>query len=140
MASQIALGSTKAVTVLPFVLNDIADADGTFTFANGTGTQFIAPYGGSIIGWSGSLTAAIGGTLTVHATIDGSLSPAWASTLGAAAAADLGATDTQGAYQTHFTFSAGARLGLMYTKVGTITPITSDFTGGLVVLFDEVRY
>lgn len=138
--SQTHVASTKQAFAYPFYLTDIADANGTL-MGQATTPEYIAPYKGSIIGFSGTLNGTLTtGTLTLQPTIDGSLCPAFTESGALLHLNQNGAYYTQDARKANYQFDAGARLGFIYQKASTVAPTTRDGNFTLIVLHEGVQY
>lgn len=133
-------GVTEYVSNLMFAKTNVTDANGTLNTLEGTTLEYVMPYSGSIIGFTASQNAALTtGTLVFQPTINGSLCPA----LPDAASIRTNqqrSSYTQEAEKANYTFTAGQRLGVMYTASDTINATTTDLACMLVVLLDGVRY
>ena len=148
MVSQINMGSTKQVVMLPFFADNVVD--GSFTLnAYPPGTAWVAakeyvmPFKGSVIGFSGALSEALtDGTLQAFPTIDGVASSTWTS-------ANLTIETPQYKYlaqqgrKSGYSFAAGARIGMGLHKDingGTVAPTTADGVFTLVILLEGIDY
>ena len=140
MAGQTHIGSSKFPHAFDFRKTDFADANGTLTTAQGTVTGYVAPYAGSIIGFSGTLSAHLTtGTLTFQPTVNGSLCPVLPD------AASLRTNQsksyyTQEAQKPYYRFAIGDTLGVHYNASDTIDATTIDGACLLVVLFEGVNF
>lgn len=140
MAGQTHMGSTKFPSVLGFRATDIPNANGTLATMQGTVIRYVAPYAGSIIGFSGTLSAHLTtGTLIFQPTIDGSLCPVFPD------AASLRTNQSKSYYsqqarKTYYNFLAGAALGVNFNASDTINATTLDAACQLVVLYESVDY
>jgi hypothetical protein len=105
----------------------------------GATKEYVAPFAGSIIGFAGTLSAALTtGTLIFSPTINGSLCPPLPD------AASLRTNQTKSHYgqdarTANYQFVAGDSLGVMYNKAGTVNPTTLDVNAELVVMFEGIR-
>lgn len=136
--AQTSIGSTKQVVALPFGATDIANANGTLKSVQTDTTGYTMPFGGSVIGVSGSLTGTLTtGTMQFQAVVNGSLMPAFDNTL---YGSNGGVRQTIEGRRTNMTFQAGDTLELMWQKTGTIAPTTRDGAFLLIVLLEEVNY
>jgi len=135
-----ALGSQKVIQLLPFQKTNVGDADGTLNPIMITGEAYVAPYPGSVLGFSGTLSGALTtGSLVFAATINGSLCPSFPD------AASLRTNQqkssfTQDGRKANYSFNAGDTVGVNWLKTGTINPTTTDVNALLVVLFEQVLY
>ena len=140
MTSQTHIGSSKFPAVLDFRKSDIPNANGTMVTSQGTVIRYTAPYAGSIIGFSGTLSAHLTtGTLIFQPTIGGSLCPALPD------AASLRTNQSKSYYaqearKANYQFNAGDTLGVNFNASGTIDPVTASASCLLVVLFEGVTY
>lgn len=133
-------GVTEIVVPLQFYKTNIADADGTLNTVEASVTGYTMPAAGSIIGVAGTLSAALTtGTLTLRATVNGSLCPNFPDAA-ALHTNQMGGYYMQDAGKANYTFPAGASVGVAWAKTGTIDPTTSDAIVTLLVLLDSVRY
>jgi hypothetical protein len=141
--SQTHIGSSKAYHSLPFVEENFTNtAAGTLNAANGTAEDYYMSRGGSIIGFSGALNAALTtGTLSFQPMIDGSLCPVFGSDSYIHSGQQRGYV-TQDARKDNYTFTAGQRLAVKWVKVGSdaISATTVDGAFQLEVLLEDVLY
>lgn len=120
---------TENVIFLPFGAANVPDADGTAKAAEVNSNDYVMNFAGSIIGLAVRHNADLtGGVITWNPTIDGTAN----TTLGVVT------DDTnQQAYKNiqsqRIQFAAGARLGVAWTKTGTVAPTTTDVSIGLLV-------
>jgi hypothetical protein len=140
--SQTRLGSTKEVLHLPYQATNLVNVNGTMHTGQTGVLAWAAPASGWVIGFSGNLNASLtAGTITAHATVNGSLLPGF----NANGASVLVPEHAYG-YQRHeagralHRFSAGDRLGMEYRASNTIDPETTDGSFLLVVLLEDVQY
>lgn len=140
MSGQTHIGSSKFPSVLAFRATDIPNANGTLATMQGTVIRYVAPYAGSIIAFSGTLSAHLTtGTLIFQPTIDGSLCPVFPD------AASLRTNQSKSHYsqqarRTYYRFAAGAALGVNFNASDTINATTIDATCQLVLLYESVDY
>jgi hypothetical protein len=133
-------GSRKIVETFPFVGANLTNVGGTLTFPGTLGsTSFWLHRRGSVIGFSGSLNAAMTtGTLTFQPVINGSLAPVFSDA--------RFHVSSQANYQTldantdNYIFTAGQSLGLSYTSSDTVAPLTVDGIFIIEVLLEEAHY
>ena len=133
--AQEQIAVTKYVVPLVFQATDVPDAAGSAGTVQADSSDYVMPFAGSIIGISVRHNAALtGGTLTWRPTLDGT--------------ADTTMTvDTDSSSQQAYanqkgrqvSFDAGARLGVDWTKSGTVAPTTTDATITLFVLLEDIR-
>lgn len=145
--SQTHIGSTKNVNLLAFGTVNLGNASGTLQVAGATTgnatTEWIAPYAGSVLGFSGRLNAALTtGTLAMYATKNGTALTAFSGqTTSAHHVTAQTARHTQEGRKSGYTFVAGDRLGMGFTASDTIAPTgTVDGAWLLIVLFEGVQY
>jgi hypothetical protein len=125
---------TEYVTTLAFTATNVPDAAGTAIAIEASSNDYLMPYGGSVVGIGVYHNADLtGGVITWNPTVNGTAKTA------------LGAVtdDTnQGGYavcdSTKVPFTAGQRLGVKWTKTGTVAPTTTDATIVLYVLVTGV--
>lgn len=140
--SQSRLGSTKEVMHLPFQATNLVNANGTLTTGQTGVNSWVAPAAGWVVGYSGGINPPItAGTITSHATVNGSLLPGFN-----ANGASVIVPEHAYGYQRHeagralHRFAAGDRLGMEYRASNTIDPETTDGSFLLVVLLEDVNY
>lgn len=123
----------KYVVPLVFQATNIADAAGTAKAVEPSSNEYVMPYGGSVVAITAALNAALStGTLTFRPTINGSAVTAFNAT--ALSSSKQRTADTQLSDKT--VFAAGDRLGIDWTKTGTVSPTTLDATITLWVLVE----
>lgn len=135
--AQSYLGSRKNFVHKQFYGANLTNTNGTLLATADNQTIWI-PRNASIVGFSGSLNAALTtGTLTFQATIDGSLCPAFTANLH---------TNQQASYQhldihtDNYILTAGQSLGVRYTSSDTVNPTTTDGVFTVELLLDDVNY
>lgn len=138
------LQNIGGVTTYPWSLDyqriNVPDANGTMYVMEGTLTEQIAAWDGSIIGFTGTLSTALTtGSLVFQPTINGSLCPAFPD------AASIRTNQTKSRFvqagrQSFYQFVAGDALGVMWQKTGTVNPTTADLQAQLIILYEEVRF
>jgi hypothetical protein len=134
------IGSQKQVALLGFQKTNVGDADGTLNPVMVTGEAYVAPYAGSVLGFSGTLSGALTtGSLVFAPTINGSLCPSFPDAASLRTNQQKG-NYTQDARKANYTFNAGDTVGVNWLKTGTINPTTTDVNALLVVLFEQVLY
>ena len=132
--TQDAIASKHYVMALPFAITDVTDADTSAHTLEATSLDYVMPWAGSIVGISVRHNADLtGGVLTWEATVAGT----------AVTALSVVTDDTnQQAYGsagvTADEFVAGARIGLEYTKTGTVAPETTDVAATVFVLLKSI--
>lgn len=131
------LGSRKNVVHKDFIGTNLTNTNGTLLASADNQTYWI-PRRASIIGFSGSLNAALTtGTLTFQATIDGSLSPAFTAILHTNQTAAYQVLD---ANKDNFVLRAGQSLGVRYTSSDTVNATTLDGMFIVELLLEDVDY
>jgi len=127
----------------PYFGTNIADASGTLssqwmgTLTEANPTEWIAPYNGSVIGATGLLNGSLStGSLALFPTVNGVAQTAVTGATLSSTAQSIAATQPAQGVK----FAAGDKLGLGYTKSGTVSPTTLDGTFLLVVLYEGVDY
>lgn len=126
------------VVALKFALaNFAANQDGTTVPADTNADAYALPWGGSIIGLSVSLNAAVSAnTITFKPTVGG--------TEDTDLSVQLDTTNTQ-RYSARcdvgkIPFTANAAIGVVYDSHASFAPTTADGVVTLFVVFDEVEY
>lgn len=119
--------SLSQMMAVPFTATDVPNAAGA---APG---EFVAPWSGTIVGVSvASSDAFETGTVVVRPTING--------TGNTGITVSLSSTTQRGtatkSWGSGIGFAAGARLGVDWTKTGTVAPTTNDVSVFLLVVFD----
>jgi hypothetical protein len=123
----------KYVVPLFFQTSNIADAAGTANAIEPASTEYVMPYPGSVVAITAALNGALStGTVTFRPTINGTAVTAFTAT--ALSSSKQRTADSQLADKTHF--AAGDRLGIDWTKSGTVSPTTLDATITLWVLVE----
>lgn len=141
MTAQSPLASRKYVTNLPFVASNVGNADGTLTTPQTDSNEWVAPYGGSIIGMSAALNGTlVTGSLAFIPTINGALSTAFSGSGAVLHTTNTYGTLNQEAGKSGYIFSAGNRIGLTWSKSDTVAPTTRDLVALLVVLYDNMEF
>ena len=134
---QDAISTRNNCVWLPFQLVNVPDANGNmiaFTSDNVEHGPF--PFAGSIIGIGVRHNADLtGGVITWTPTINGV-----AATGLAIVTDDLAQQAIKNIQAELVNFAAGARLGIAFTKSGTVAPATTDAIGGLLVLFRNMDF
>lgn len=136
------LGSRKQVVQYAFFGPNLGNTNGTL-FTDGTlGTQtYWMSRPGSIIGFSGSLNAALStGTITAQVYIDGSAVPAFSNSAAVLHVNQQAGYITHHANKDNHIFVAGQSLGLRYKSSDTVTPLTTDGIFLVDVLLEDIDY
>lgn len=130
------IGTETIVVPLHFGAIDVPNSAGTAAaYPTGT-TEYIMPWSGSVIGISANSNADYtGGTLTFNPTIDGAEDTDLGVTLSDTVQRATAKVDAD-----KVRFAAGARLGVEWSKTGTVAPTTTDVTLILWVMLDGVTY
>lgn len=139
MVAQTHLGSSKQVVALPFAATNIGNADGSFVSLQGADQiEYPMAYPGSVIGaalrLNGTLTT---GSLQVVPTINGSATSPITTPLHSDNTVSVAQKSGR---TTGYTFQAGATIGAVWYKSGTVAPTTRDATVILYVLLESVEY
>ncbi len=134
------LGSRKNYAQFKFQLSNFSDTNGTLTTINGDNQTYWIPRKGSIIGVSGSLSAALTtGTLTLTPYIDGSASSIVAKPFHLSQQAFVEQYEAGTRYR-NWKDDAGHSIGLRYTSSDTVNPTTLDGVVIVEVLLEDVNY
>lgn len=132
-AEQISV--TQPLVPLFFGASNIPDAAGNAFASEPASQAYVMPWAGSIVGMSVAQNAALStGTLTWRPTIDGTANPALTTSTDSS-----NQRNTAKANVGKVPFAAGQRLGVDWTKSGTISATTTDAAIVLWVQLDEVR-
>lgn len=134
-AVQEQISITDYLVPLVFQATNIPDATGNANTIEPTTTEYVMPFAGCVVGISASGNALLStGTLTFNPSVNG------------VANTGLGVTLTNAVQRASATkladainFSAGQRLGVPWTKTGTISPTTTDANIVLWVLVEGVK-
>lgn len=126
------------VIFLPFQVVNLGDANGNAVTPNVDSAEYPPlPWGGSIIGLSARHNALLGGTSTIT----------WTPTVDGTPVSGLSIVTSNSIQQAvkniaagKVNFGAGKRLGLAYTKTGTVTPTTTDVLAGMWVLLNNMYF
>lgn len=124
----------KYVVPFNFQTTNIGDADGTMAAIEPSCTEYVMPFSGTIIGLAVGQNAALStGTLTFKPTKNGTaVTP---TTLNCALSSSAQrAYKSQDADVAGFSFAAGDRIGVAWTKSGTVSATTTDAVATLWVL------
>lgn len=134
-------GVTHNVVPFIFHLSNFSNTNGTLTTVNTDTQNYWIGRKGSIIGMSGSLSAALTtGTLTITPYIDGSVGDAASKAFHTNQQAW---TEKYDAFRTtgrRWNNDNGHSLGLRYTSSDTVNPTTTDGVIIVEVLLEDVRY
>lgn len=121
---------TDYVIPLTFYAADIPNAAGTAIASLG-GNEYVLPFAGSIVGISAAINADLTtGTVTFRPTINGTASTVVTTAVTNGTQYSSAKKDTN-----VVPFAAGARLGVDFTKSGTVNPTTAD---GVIVLYVHI--
>lgn len=134
---QDAISARNNLLWLPFQALNVPDANGNMiAFSSDNAEHGPLPCVGSVIGMGVRHNADLsGGVIT------------WTPTINGVAATGLSFT-TEDLIQSNWkmiqeglvNFAAGARLGIAWTKTGTVAPTTTDVIGGLLVLLKNMDF
>jgi hypothetical protein len=145
MGAQSQLGSTYNVQKYTFLATNVADASGTLIAAQTGAVDYTVPYAGSVIGVTFRGSGTVGGTLTTGTLvplvmINGVAASPFPISNVAVMVSQRGGYFTQDAGKSGYNFAAGASIGLVYSKTGTIEPTSLDLTADVWVLHENVHY
>lgn len=134
-------GVTHNYVQYMFHLSNFSNTNGTLTTVNSDVQNYWIPRKGSIVGISGSLSAALTtGTLTITPYIDGSVGDAATKAFHTNQQAW---TEKYPAFKTvgrRWNNDSGHSLGLRYTSSDTVNPTTTDGVLIVEVLLEDIRY
>ncbi len=134
-AVQEQITPTSFLVPLVFQATNIPDAAGVANTVEPTTPEYVMPWAGSIVGISAAQNAALStGTLTFRPTINGTGNTGITTALSSSAQRNY----TKKPADT-VKFAAGQRLGVDWTKSGTVSATTTDATIILWVLVEGVR-
>ena len=122
---------------LPLQALNVPDANGNMiAFSADNAEHGPLPFGGSIIGIGVRHNADLtGGVITWTPTING------VAATGLSVVTEDTVQQVWKSIQSNMVnFAAGARLGIAWTKTGTVAPITTDVIGGLLVLLKGMDF
>lgn len=145
MTAQTQLGSTYSVQKYTFQATNVADASGTLIAGQTGAVDYTMPYDGSVIAVTFRGSGTVGGTLTTGTLVPLVMINGVAASPFPVASVGIMVSQRSGLYRQDgqtpgYRFSAGASLGLVYSKTGTIEPTTLDLTAEVVILHENVRY
>lgn len=133
MKEQISI--TQPLVFLPFGATNVPDAAGNAFASEPTSLEYVMPWAGSIVGISVAHNAALStGTITWQPTINGAANTNLTAVTDSANQRKTGVIN-----ENKVPFTAGQRIGVSWTKTGTVAPLTTDVAVGLWVQLDEVR-
>jgi hypothetical protein len=125
----------KYVVALTFSATNVPDAAGNAVSIESGTNDYVAPYNGSVVAISANQNAELTtGVVTFRPTIDGT--------------ADTNlTTSVQNGTQTNYAvtdgrviqFTAGSKIGVDFTKSGTVDPVTTDVAITLWLLVEGVQ-
>lgn len=125
---------TDYVVALPFYATNVPDSPGNMLAVEPASNEYVMPYAGSIVAMSIRHNADLsGGTITWRPTINGI-----ANTVMTVLTDDTNQQARKSIDSRRVVFAAGARLGIDWTKSGTVAPTTTDVVGTLWVLVEGV--
>lgn len=123
------------MVALVFGATNVPDAAGNAFASEPTSLEYVMPWDGSVVAISVAHNAAlVGGTITWQPTING--------TGNTVMTAVTDSSNQRARNKTNVgkvPFKAGDRIGISWTKTGTVSPTTSDVAALLFVEYDEVR-
>lgn len=138
MVTQGHVASTKTIVPFIFQLSNFSNTNGTLTTTNSDVQEYWIPRKGSIIGVSGSLSAALTtGTLTITPYIDGSASAIVSNAFHLSQQAFVERYNARTQFRS-WKDDAGHALGLRYTSSDTVNPTTLDGVLIVEVLLEDV--
>jgi hypothetical protein len=143
--AQTQLGSTYNMQKYTFQATNVADASGTLIAGQTGAVDYTMPYPGSVVAVTFRGSGTVGGTLTTGTLvplvmINGVAASPFPVANVAVMVSQRSGYYTQDAGKSGYTFTAGASIGLVYSKTGTIEPTTLDLTAEVWVIHDNVRY
>jgi hypothetical protein len=122
------------VIVLTFSAVDVPNAAGTANTVASGNTSYLLPFSGSIVSiMAASNDAFTGGTVTFRPTVNGTAN----TTLTTALSSSVQQNYVNGPAD-QVRFAAGDRIGVDFTKSGTVAPITNDVIIMLFVLVENM--
>ena len=122
------------LVTLEFGATDIPDAAGNAFTVQPASLEFVMPYDGSVIGIGVASNAAFTtGVLTFQPTVNGTAQTGLQAVLSSTAQRATAKKDAG-----TVTFKAGERLGVSWTKTGTVAPLTNDVSIALYILLEGV--
>jgi len=132
MASRLIeqIGVSDNIITLFFTATNIPDAAGTAVAIEAASTEYIMPWEGAVVGMGVvSNTDLTGGTLTFNPTINGTADTSLGATLSDTVQQLAARVEAD-----KVPFTVNQRLGVKWTKTGTVAPLTCDVTIVLYVL------
>lgn len=133
-AMQEAIAITMPMVALPFQASNVPDAAGNAKAVEPASNEYIMPWRGSIVGIAVRSNADYtGGTLTFRPTINGTANTTLTAVLDDTNQQAYSRKDARS-----INFAAGDRLGVDWTKSGTVAPTTTDVVITLFVLLEDV--
>lgn len=134
MTVQERISVTSPTIMLPFGATNVPDGTGNAFAVEATSPDYVMPWAGDVIGISVRSNADYtNGILTFNPTIDGTGNTALGTTM-----SDLVQQNYASVVQGTIPFAAGARLGVAWTKSGTVAPTTTDVAITLWVILHSV--
>ena len=133
---QETIATKHNVVALPFAQVDVPDAAGVYDTLSGASGAYVMPWDGFVVGMSVRHNADLsGGVITHRVLVNGTANTAYT----------LTTDDTnQQAYRSlpegAIPFKKGDRLGLDFTKTGTVAPTTTDVDALLLVLLKDMEF
>ena len=130
------IATANNVIALLFQAQNIPDAAGTAKSIEVTTDDYIMPFAGSVIGiGSVSNAALVGGTVTFNPTVNGTADTALGATL------DSSNQRAQAKIESRrVNFAAGQRVGVKWTKTGTVNPTTNDVSIIVLVVLEDMDF
>ena len=133
---QEAIAIRHNVIALPFAQVDVPDAAGVYDTLSGASGSYVMPWDGFVVGMSVRHSADLtGGVITHRVLVNGTANTSYT----------IGTEDTiQQAYRAlsegQISFKAGDRLGMDFTKTGTVAPTTTDVDAMLFVICRNMEF
>jgi hypothetical protein len=126
--------TTNHLVPLTFYAADVTDAPGTAAASLG-GNEYVMPWAGSVVGISVAHNADLtGGVITWNPTVNGTAKTALGTTTSDPTQRNSARVDTG-----VVNFTRGQRLGVKWTKTGTVAPETTDVTITLWVMVEDTE-
>lgn len=146
MPPQTQIGSTYNLQKYTFQATDVGNASGTLIAGQAGAVDYLVPYPGSVVGVTFRGSGTVGGTLTTGTLvplvmINGTAVAPFPEANVAIMPSQRGGYHTQDAQTPGYRFPAGASIGLVYSKTGTVAPASAlDITAEVWILHEEIHY
>lgn len=129
------IGVTQPMVTLPFGATNVPDAAGNAFASEPTSLEYVMPWDGSVVAISVAHNAALStGTITWQPTINGVANTVMQTVTDSSNQRSRNRTNVG-----KVPFKAGDRIGVSWTKSGTVSATTTDVAALLFVEYDEVR-